>query len=130
MKRVWVNGTFDVLHRGHVELLSFASTLGTVRVGIDGDARVKELKGSGRPFNNEADRSYMLLNLRSVSSVAIFYSDRDLEEHIKSWEPHYFVIGDDYRDKLIIGREYAKEVIFFERLPMYSTTSILKSQSS
>ena len=55
-KKVWVNGTFDVLHIGHLKLLEFASTYGELRVGIDTDKRVKELKGNDRPFNNTEDR--------------------------------------------------------------------------
>ena len=54
--KVWVNGTFDVLHVGHVKLLEFASQFGILRVGIDTDKRVKELKGDDRPFNNQEDR--------------------------------------------------------------------------
>jgi cytidyltransferase-like protein len=44
MKKIWVNGTFDVLHIGHIKLLEYASTLGSVRVGIDSDNRVREKK--------------------------------------------------------------------------------------
>ena len=70
--RVWVNGTFDVLHVGHVSLLQFASLFGKVRVGIDTDRRVKELKGDDRPVNNWNDRCLMLKELRSVKEVVGF----------------------------------------------------------
>jgi len=126
MKRVWVNGTFDLIHRGHLELLSYAALLGEVRVGIDGDARVRELKGNERPINNEADRCFMLLNLKTVSSVSIFYTDKDLEMAVEKWNPDYFVIGEEYRDKRIIGGEFAKEIIFIEKLVPDSTTSLIK----
>jgi D-beta-D-heptose 7-phosphate kinase/D-beta-D-heptose 1-phosphate adenosyltransferase len=61
--RVWVNGTFDVLHRGHIELLEYASKFGKVRVGIDTDERVKQLKGDSRPINRWSDREYLLKNI-------------------------------------------------------------------
>jgi cytidyltransferase-like protein len=63
MARVWVNGTFDVLHRGHLELLSYASTFGAVRVGIDSDKRVKQFKGDSRPINTLKDRIFMMESL-------------------------------------------------------------------
>ncbi len=58
--RVWVNGTFDVLHRGHIELLEFASSLGLVKVGLDTDERVKQLKGESRPVNTLEDRMFFI----------------------------------------------------------------------
>ena len=54
---IWVNGCFDVLHVGHIELLNFAKSQGThLIVGIDSDSRVKLMKGANRPFNTEKDR--------------------------------------------------------------------------
>ena len=56
MVRVWTNGCFDVLHRGHIEMFKYARSLGTrLIVGVDSDRRVKESKGTGRPFNNVND---------------------------------------------------------------------------
>lgn len=72
--RVWVNGTFDVLHIGHIYLLEFPSQFGTLRVGIDTDLRVKELKGNDRPFNNQMDRKKMLESLKFVNDVVLFNS--------------------------------------------------------
>jgi len=60
MKKVWVNGTFDVLHAGHLKMLEYAKSLGVLVVGIDSDKRVKELKGESRPFNNVEDRKYFI----------------------------------------------------------------------
>lgn len=125
-KKVWVNGTFDIIHRGHLELLSYAATLGEVRVGIDSDRRVRELKGEERPINHEEDRCFMLLNLRHVSSVYIFDSDEELIDGIQSWSPDFFVIGSDYRDKKIIGGEFADEIVFFERILPDSTTALIE----
>jgi bifunctional ADP-heptose synthase (sugar kinase/adenylyltransferase) len=67
---------------------------------------------------------YNLLSLRKVYKVNIFNSDDELSELIKNYEPDYFVIGSDYKDKKIIGSEFAKKIIYFDRLN-YSTTNIL-----
>ena len=123
--KVWVNGTFDVLHIGHVRLLEYAASLGSLRVGIDTDERVKELKGEDRPFNTLKDRTDMLLALKCVNDVKSFGSRFEMLELIKEWEPDYMVVGGDYKDKEVIGSEYAKELVFFDRLPAYSTTNIL-----
>ena len=123
--RVWVNGTFDVLHVGHVSLLQFASLFGKVRVGIDTYRRVKELKGDDRPVNNWNDRCLMLKELRSVKEVVGFDSDEELEKQIKTFKPDYCVIGSDYKDKKVIGSQYCKKLVFFDKIDGYSTTKIL-----
>lgn len=125
MHRVWVNGTFDVLHIGHIKLLEYAASLGELRVAIDTDKRVKELKGWDRPFNNTEDRVTMLLALKSVDDVKTFNSREEMIELIKEWNPDYMVVGSDYIDKDVVGSEYAKEIIYFERLKYKSTTNIL-----
>jgi D-beta-D-heptose 7-phosphate kinase/D-beta-D-heptose 1-phosphate adenosyltransferase len=123
--KVWVNGTFDVVHRGHLELLEFASSLGEVRIGIDYDSRVKELKGDSRPVNIWSDRMYFLSRIVGVNSVVGFGSDFELKEEIRKWEPDYLVVGSDYRDKYVIGSEYAKNVIFFDKIEGHSSTNII-----
>lgn len=123
--RVWVNGTFDVLHVGHIKLLEFANRFGDVRVGIDSDDRVKELKGNSRPFNKWEDRAYFMSSIKYVHTVVEFSNDEELREEIKFWSPDFMVIGSDYKNKQIIGSEYAKEIIFFDRIDGYSTSNIL-----
>jgi D-beta-D-heptose 7-phosphate kinase/D-beta-D-heptose 1-phosphate adenosyltransferase len=123
--KVWVNGTFDVLHIGHIRLLEYAASLGTLRVGVDTDERVKELKGEDRPFNNIKDRVDMLLALKCVNDVKIFSSREYMIELIKEYEPDYMVVGSDYIGQPVYGSEHAKELIFFDRIPQYSTTKIL-----
>lgn len=125
MFRVWVNGTFDVLHVGHINLLNYATSLGELRVGIDTDKRVKKLKGTTRPFNSVEDRMTMLLALKSVNTVKVFDSEQELVKLIKEWNPDYLIVGSDYKDKTVIGSEFAKEVIFFNRIGDYSTTKII-----
>jgi cytidyltransferase-like protein len=129
MSRVWVNGTFDILHRGHLELLEYASSFGEVRVGIDTDERVKELKGEDRPFNTYEDRNYFMSRINGVSSVVSFNSNEELCDRIKQWNPNYIIVGSDYKNKEVIGSQFAKEVIYFDRIGDYSTTKILSNES-
>jgi len=127
--KVWVNGTFDVLHIGHIKLLQFANTKGIVRVGIDYDDRVKQLKGITRPINKWKDRKYFLKSIRYVDSVVGFGSDEELEEQIRGYQPDYMIVGSDYKDKKVIGSQYANELLFFERIKNFSTTNILHSEN-
>jgi len=125
MKKVWTNGTFDVLHVGHLKLLEYAASFGQLTVGIDSDKRVKELKGLDRPFNNTQDRKYFLESINFVHSVVVFNSREELIDMVKEFEPDYMVIGSDYIDKPVYGSEYAKELLFFDKLDQSSTTTIL-----
>jgi len=127
--RVWVNGTFDVLHRGHLELLEYASQYGKVRVGIDTDNRVKNLKGVYRPYNSCDDRQYFMSRISGVDSVVTFDTDDELCQRIKEWKPDYLIVGSDYKNKEVIGSQFAKEIIYFDRIGDYSTTKILSNES-
>lgn len=128
MSTVFVNGTFDVLHLGHLALLEYAASLGTrLVVAIDTDRRVQELKGTGRPVNCQFERQKMLESLRWVNQVYCFDSDRELEGIIKSCQPEIMVKGSDYRGQKIIGSEYCSRVVFLERIDGYSTTGKIQS---
>ena len=129
MKKVWMNGCFDVLHHAHFKMIEHASTFGDLLViGIDSDKRVKELKGEDRPFHTEEERKYNLERIKGVGKVVIFNSEEALRELIKSYEPDVFVIGSDYMDKPIIGGNYAKSIVFFNRMENFSTTKILTNE--
>ena len=79
MKKVFVNGTFDILHLGHLELLTFAQRQGDwLTVAIDSDRRVKQLKGHSRPINSMAERADLLRHLRAVDQVVVFDTDEEL----------------------------------------------------
>jgi len=124
--KVWVNGTFDVLHYGHIKLLEFASTLGDVTVGIDSDERVRELKGKNRPFNNQNFRKFMLESVKYVKEVVVYNTREELINSVKINRPDYMVIGDDYKDQIVYGSEYViKELIFYKKIPDISTSKIL-----
>lgn len=125
MKRIWVNGTFDVLHIGHIKLLEYAASLGIVRVGIDTDERVKEKKGNNRPYNRLEDRIEFMSSIKYVHSVVCFNSDLELIDKIKEWEPDIMVIGNDYKYHEIIGVEYIPKINFFDKVEGISTSKIL-----
>jgi D-beta-D-heptose 7-phosphate kinase/D-beta-D-heptose 1-phosphate adenosyltransferase len=127
MKIIWVNGCFDVLHRGHIEMLKYAKSLGDILiVGIDADWRVKEAKGSERPFNNEEDRKFMLESIKFVDKVMVFETDSELRGMIHHFKPELMVVGSDWEGKSVVGSEYSKDVCYFSRVGNYSTTKILE----
>jgi rfaE bifunctional protein nucleotidyltransferase chain/domain len=129
MKKVWVNGCFDVLHHAHFRLLEHAASFGELLVvGIDSDKRVKELKGDDRPFHSQEERKYNLERIKGVKRVVIFDSSEMLEQLIKTFEPDVFVIGSDYKNKSIIGGQYAKSIVYFNRIDNFSTTKILNNE--
>jgi D-beta-D-heptose 7-phosphate kinase/D-beta-D-heptose 1-phosphate adenosyltransferase len=130
MKKIWVNGTFDVLHIGHIRLLEYASSLGEVRVGIDTDERVKRLKGEKRPYNVLGERIEFLLSIKFVKDVVTFNRDIDLENHIKNYKPDIMVKGSDWKGKEIIGGRFVPEIVFFDVIENKSTSKILSYENS
>ena len=128
--RIWVNGCFDVLHIGHIQLLEYAKTLGHVLVGLDSDERVKQLKGDDRPINSLEHRIKMLKSLEFVDDVITFDTDTELNDILYVYQPDVIVIGDEYRTKKIIGSEYAREISFFEKTIDISTTKILNYKNN
>ena len=73
MKKIWTNGCFDVLHRGHLEMFKYAKSLGDyLIVGIDQDERVRASKGISRPVNNENDRKFILESIKYIDEVVMF----------------------------------------------------------
>ena len=126
--KVWINGTFDILHIGHIRLLNFAKSFGSIRVGLDTDERVSEKKGIQRPFNTLSDRMEFISAINGVDDVVSFGTDDELRNCIKEYEPDVMVIGDEYKYKPIIGGDLAKEIKFFNRIDGYSTSKILNDE--
>jgi len=123
--RIWMNGCFDILHHGHFRMIEYATSLGTLVIGVDTDERIKKMKGMNRPYHTLQQRIFNLLSIKGVYTVVSFNSDDELIKQIQSIEPDIFVIGSDYKDKPIIGSEYVKEIRYFDRLNNFSTTDIL-----
>lgn len=124
--KIIVNGTFDILHRGHIEMLQYAGDLGSLLVCIDTDRRVQDLKGPDRPINNQEDRKFMLESLQCVDWVKTFDSEQELIDIIKEYNPDIMVKGSDYRDKPIVGSNLIKEIKFYDRVEPYSTTRTIQ----
>lgn len=128
MKKVFVNGTFDLLHPGHLQLLNFAKSHGDyVIVAIDTDDRVKEKKGPTRPVYNQDERAFFLRMLKPVDQVEMFSNDEELESLIKRFQPDIMIVGSDWKNKSVIGSYYASKLIFFDRIEEYATTKTIQS---
>lgn len=126
---VWVNGCFDILHVGHIELLRHAKSLGTkLVVGIDTDERVRDSKGLTRPFNNLEDRKVFLEAIRYVDEVVAYGTDKQLEEHLVDKKIDIMIIGSDWKGKRVVGEKLVKKLVFFDRIGEHSTTRILENE--
>jgi rfaE bifunctional protein nucleotidyltransferase chain/domain len=127
-RRVIVNGTFDILHRGHIEMLNFAKSQGSyLLVAIDSDKSVKSLKGEDRPVNNQEDRKFALDNLKCVDAVWIFEDQEELEHICKIYRPDIMIKGSDYQGKPITGEKYCNMVKFFPLVKNYSTSKTIEN---
>ena len=125
MIKVIVNGTFDILHRGHLEMLKYAKAQGDyLLVAIDTDSRVRELKGNSRPIHNQNDRKFMLESLKYVDEVCFFDSGQELIDIIKEYMPDIMVKGSDYKDRSVVGQQNVSTVLFYDRTE-HSTTKII-----
>jgi D-beta-D-heptose 7-phosphate kinase/D-beta-D-heptose 1-phosphate adenosyltransferase len=127
---VFTNGCFDILHRGHVELLLEAKGFGDILVvGLNSDASVRRLKGRGRPLVGEKDRAFVLGALEAVDRVVIFGEDTPLEA-IRALEPDVLVKGAEYGREEIVGASFVEErggrVKRVSMRKGFSTTSLMK----
>ncbi|MGE5362954.1 MAG: D-glycero-beta-D-manno-heptose 1-phosphate adenylyltransferase [Bacteroidota bacterium] len=103
-KVVFTNGCFDILHAGHVDYLNKARALGDVLiVGMNSDSSIKRIKGENRPVIPEAERAYLVANLRAVDYVTLFDEDTP-GELIDVLIPDFLVKGGDWSIDNIVGR--------------------------
>ncbi|MBX2921305.1 MAG: D-glycero-beta-D-manno-heptose 1-phosphate adenylyltransferase [Chitinophagaceae bacterium] len=129
-KIVFTNGCFDILHMGHIEILSKAAEAGDILiVGINTDASVKRLKGPSRPVNDQSFRALMLASLTIVDAVVLFDEDTPLEL-IKEIEPDVLLKGGDYQLSQIVGAEEVVknggEVKIVPLVKGFSTSSLIQ----
>lgn len=133
---VVTNGCFDLLHPGHVTYLEQARNLGdALLVGLNGDDSVRQLKGEGRPVNEQTDRALVLAALESVSGVCIF-TERTASRFLSVVKPDIYVKGGDYtletlnQEERSIVESAGGRVVVIPVVPGKSTTSLLKKISS
>lgn len=125
---IWTNGCYDIIHAGHIRLFEYAKSLGNILyVGIDSDRRVKQLKGPNRPINNQNNRKLLLSSIKFIDSVDIFDSEYELESLLQKHNIDIIVVGDDYKNKNVVGSKLVKSVIFFPRIPNLSSSELYES---
>ena len=129
-KIVFTNGCFDILHAGHVSSIEFAKSKGDILVvGLNSDASIKrQNKGPNRPINKEADRALVVAALGAVDAVCLFSQDTPLEL-IKLVRPDVLVKGVDYKNKEVVGAQFAGKVVLFPLLKGRSTTNLINKIS-
>jgi D-beta-D-heptose 7-phosphate kinase/D-beta-D-heptose 1-phosphate adenosyltransferase len=126
MHIVFTNGCFDIVHRGHLELLKYCKSIGgKVIIGLNSDKSIKEIKGKNRPVNNQKDRKFLLESLRYVDKVIIF-EEKTPYNLITKIKPDIIVKGGDYDIKSVVGNDIA-EVRIFKYVEGYSTTKTIQN---
>ena len=128
---VFSNGCFDLLHPGHTRYLAEAKKLGDVLVvAVNSDRSARELKGPGRPIQNETERAEILAALAAVDVVTIF-DDRTPRALIARMLPHVLVKGGDWALREIIGREEVEaaggRVVAIPVSPGFSTSGLIET---
>jgi len=127
--KIWTSGCFDILHKGHIELFRYAKSLGDeLVVGVDSDEKIKLDKGKKRPINNLQYRMTMLQSIKYIDKVIPFDTTKELRDTVKWYRPNIIVMGSDWKNKEVIGEDYAEKLIFFERVGNYSTTNMIRKK--
>lgn len=127
----FTNGVFDLLHPGHVDLLTAArATADHLVVGINSDESVRRLKGPGRPIHSDAHRAYLLAALESVDAVVVFPEDTPLAI-IRTLHPDVLIKGGDYAPADVVGRtdveSWGGRLVIVPLTAGHSTTNIIDS---
>jgi D-glycero-beta-D-manno-heptose 1-phosphate adenylyltransferase len=129
-KIVFTNGCFDIVHLGHIEILSKASDLGSkLIIGLNSDQSVKRIKGPGRPHQDEYSRALILASFEFVDLI-IFFSEDTPDHLIQTVKPDILVKGGDYNAEEIVGYDFVTKnkgkVVIIKFVEGYSTSAIIK----
>ena len=127
---VFTNGVFDLLHPGHIDVLTAARDRGDVLiVGLNSDDSVRRLKGPSRPIRSETERAFVLAALEAVDAVVVFEQDTPLDL-VRHLQPSVIVKGGDYTPDSVVGADDVRarggEVVIVPLTPGQSTTSIIE----
>ena len=126
-KTIWCNGTFDILHPGHIQLFKIARSLGDrVIVATDTDEKVKKDKGNHRPVNNLSYRVAMLEAIKYIDVVLTFGDRKELEGLIQLYNPDILLLGSDWHGRDVVGIEHAKGVRFLPRVGGYASSKTIQ----
>ncbi|MBT4737914.1 MAG: D-glycero-beta-D-manno-heptose 1-phosphate adenylyltransferase [Flavobacteriales bacterium] len=129
-KIVFTNGCFDLVHRGHIEVLANTADLGDkLIIGLNSDSSIKELKGENRPIMDEISRAILLASLQFVDAI-VFFSEETPYKLIETLIPDVLAKGGDYKVTEIAGNgvvlENGGEVILFPFIDGVSSTKIVE----
>ena len=129
-KITFVNGCFDLIHLGHLQLLLYARKKSDyLMLAINSDKSIKSLKGNNRPINNQAQRK-KFLELLNIADKVLIFNDISPLNLIKKYKPAFIVKGSDYKKETVIGfkeaMEWGGKVIIFKKKNKLSTSNIIK----
>ena len=128
---VWCNGTFDILHPGHIELFKVGKSLGDkLIVATDTDEKIKKDKGEHRPVNDLCYRVAMLEAIKYIDVVLTFGDRQELEGLIQLYTPDILLLGDDWQGGDVVGIEHAKGVRFLPRVGGYASSKTLNKMKN
>jgi len=129
----FTNGVFDLLHPGHIDVLTAArKTADVLVVGVNSDDSVRRLKGPDRPVRSAAERALVLAAIECVDLVVVFPEDTPLEL-VKVLKPDVIVKGGDYTESTIVGaievKAWGGKVVVVPLTPGQSTSDIIRKLS-
>lgn len=129
-KIIFTNGCFDIIHKGHIQVLANAADLGDrLIIGLNSDISVQKLKGLNRPIVEEDARAFLLASLNFVDAVVLFSEETPINL-ITTLKPNILAKGGDYAINSIVGykevKEYNGEVIIVPFVDGFSSTSIIE----
>ena len=128
-KVVFTNGCFDLIHRGHIEVLAQTADLGDkLIIGLNSDVSIKKLKGESRPIIDENSRAILLASLSFVDAIVLFSEETPLNL-ISNLNPDVLAKGGDYKINTIVGHEIIRknggEVILVPFVEGFSSSNII-----